>query len=622
MQNQLKRQFCCLMLAVIIPPNIESALAIETLPEITVTAPRKPLAEQINNPQQLDEEDIAIAHERTITDVLQGLPGITATKVGGFGQPSGLYIRGVGGQGVVTLDDIPLLQSLPGLLNLDALPAEAIQSAEIVRGPDSAYRPFQSLGGGIRLTTQDRRDTGGRLSVEGGSFGLLRETLQTGINGRLGRVTATLSRTDVFDGMHVADSKTNPERDPTHFTQGILRFSSDLSKRVNWQGSMLYRKSGISIDTYSNIKKDLVVGVDDLNGHASEESWLAQNSLNAQLSKSWNTQLQLGYTQMASQSNLTLLQNKVFTRLYLANWRNRHTLLENNDKNICWQLNWGVQGRHEQAESTTSPFPQQRTMVAPFLQTEGQVNHFSGEVGVRVEHYNQYGDHPLFRAAAAWRIAPDLTLRSSGGTGYRLPSYTELLFLFFASKDLKPERSASGDLSLEWYPIKGAKLTLNGFYNRYDNLITIAHETHRGPVSINVSDAYVAGMEFDAQYAWTDKLDTGISYTFAESRDLHSGKALPFRPEHTARFWGQQKLAFVPLTLWAEAIVRSSTWNDFENTLPVGSALQINAAIRYALSNHVELYLRGENLTNNRTTQLFSANAPGVAVYGGFKLDF
>jgi hypothetical protein len=29
------------------------AFAIETLPEVTVTAPRKPLADQINNPQQL-----------------------------------------------------------------------------------------------------------------------------------------------------------------------------------------------------------------------------------------------------------------------------------------------------------------------------------------------------------------------------------------------------------------------------------------------------------------------------------------------------------------------------------------------------------------------------------------
>jgi hypothetical protein len=152
------------------------AFAIETLPDITVIAPRKPLEEQINNSLKLDEDDIAIAHERTITDVIHGMPGITATKVGGFGQPSGLYIRGVGGQGVVTLDGIPLLQSLPGLLFLDTLPAEAIQSAEIVRGPDSAYRAFQSLGGGIRLTTQDRQNTGGKLSVEGGSFGLLRET--------------------------------------------------------------------------------------------------------------------------------------------------------------------------------------------------------------------------------------------------------------------------------------------------------------------------------------------------------------------------------------------------------------------------------------------------------------
>ena len=80
-------------------------------------------------------------------------------------------------------------------------------------------------------------------------------------------------------------------------------------------------------------------------------------------------------------------------------------------------------------------------------------------------------------------------------------------------------------------------------------------------------------MEFDSRYAWTDSLETGISYTYAESRDLNTNKALPFRPEHTARFWGEQKWQQIPLTLWAEAIVRSSTWNDFENTLPVGSSL-------------------------------------------------
>ncbi|MGZ8193443.1 MAG: TonB-dependent receptor plug domain-containing protein, partial [Methylobacter sp.] len=254
---------------------------------------------------------------------------------------------------------------------------------------------------------------------------------------------------------------------------------------------------------------------------------------------------------MATLSQLSALQNKVFTRLYLANWRNQHTLLENSDQNLLWQLNWGVQGRHEQGESTTSLFAQRRTMVASFLQTQGQVGDLSGEAGVRVEQFEQFGNHSLFKAAAAWRIMPDLTLRASGGTGYRLPSYNELLFLFFANKNLQPERSASGDLGLEWYPVKGARLKLNGFYNRYDNLITIAHEPQAGPFSINLPDAYVAGMELDAQYAWTNGLDTGLSYTFAESRDLHTGKALPFRPEHTARFWGQQKLTQLPIILWA-----------------------------------------------------------------------
>jgi vitamin B12 transporter len=164
------------------------------------------------------------------------------------------------------------------------------------------------------LTTQDRQNTGGRLSVEGGTFGILRETLQTGLTGKLGRATATLSRTDAFDGMQVADARTNPERDPTHFTQGIVRFSSDLSKRVNWQGSLLYRNAGSSIDTYGINRQGLVVGVDDLNGKAYEETWLAQNTLNAQVGKNWDSQLQLGYTQMATLSKLTLLQNKVFIR--------------------------------------------------------------------------------------------------------------------------------------------------------------------------------------------------------------------------------------------------------------------------------------------------------------------
>jgi vitamin B12 transporter len=621
-KSPIARQLCLISISVIILFGNHCIFAIEILPDITVTAPRQPLADQINNPQLLDEEDITIAHERSISDVLTGLPGLSLGRTGGFGQVGTVFVRGAGGQGLMTLDDIPLLLSVPGFLNLDTLPTEAIETAEIERGPGAVYRPFQSLGGAIRLYTQDRQDTCGKLSVEGGSFGILRETLQGGLAGDQGRMTVTLNRADAFDGSHLADSANNPEREPSHFTQGIMRFSSDLTSRLLWQGSMLYRNSGTGIDKFGIDGHGVVALQDDANSHAYEETWLAQNSLNFKAASNWDSRLQLGYTQLATNLNAGALQNGVFTRLYLANWRNEHTLIDDNKQKNQWRIIWGGQGRHEQGESPTGGFSQARTMVSGFIDTLAQYDDLSAEAGVRVESFDQFGDQLLFKTAAAWNITPDLTLRASGGTGYRIPSYTELLFLFFGNPQLQPERSASGNLGLEWYPIKAMKITLNSYYQRYHDLITPAYDRRRGPISLNVADASIAGMELDSQYAWTDTLDTGISYTFSDNKNIAADKPLPLRPEHTARIWGQQKISQLPLTLWAETIVRSATWNDVENTLPVQGSVQLNAAIRYAITHHAEIYFRAENLTNNRIPQNYSANMPGISVYGGFKLDF
>jgi vitamin B12 transporter len=625
MQNQLSLWRQCHFLVVFITAIVSNPTAYAVgvnLPEVIVIAPRIPLAEQISNPQLLDEENITVAHERSISDVLTGLPGLSLSRTGGFGQVGAVYVRGAGGQGLVTLDGIPLMQSVPGLMNLDTLPTEAIQSAEIERGPGAAYIPFQSLGGTVRLSTRDRRDTSGRLSVEGGSFGTLRETLQGGLAGKQSRMTVTLNRADAFDGGHLADSRTNPERETSHFTQGIMRFASDLTASLNWQGSMLYRNSGASTDKFGKDKTGRVALQDDANSHAHEETWLAQNSLNVKLSPDWDSKLQLGYTQAATNIKLGVNQNGIFTRLYLANWRNEHTLIDDDQQRTQWRIIWGGQGRYELGSSPITGVAQNRTSTTGFIDTLAQHGDLSAEAGVRIESFDQYGEHALFKTAAAWRITPEFTLRASGGTGYRLPSYTELLFLVFGNPNLTPERSASGDLGLEWYPVTGMKLTLNGYYQRFHDLITQSFEPDKGPSTLNVPDASIAGMELDVQYAWTVSLDTGISYSFSDNRNLNTDKRLPWRPSHIARVWGQQKISQLPITLWAEAIVRSSTWNDFANTSPIDGSVQINAAIRYAVANHAELYLRGENLTNNRTPQIYSTNMSGVAVYGGFKLDF
>lgn len=593
-----------------------------TLPMMTVTASRPALDQYINKPQVLEEADLSIAHERTLGEVIKGFPGISLTQGGGFGQQTAVQIRGAGGQGVMTLDDIPLLQAMPGLQNLDSLPVETLGSVEIERGPSAAYHAFQALGGAIRLYTQDRENTGAKVSLEGGSFGILRETLQGTVAGAPGRMTLTLSRGDAFDGGHLADAASNPERDPFKYTQGILRFSSDLNSRINWQGSLLYNKTRISSDGIGLDPHYRVAFQDDPHSIGAGETWLAQNSLNMKLTPTWDSHLQLGFTKVQGISDTTLLKTSVAYHTFLANLRNQHTLVDNAQQQFRWQLQWGAQGRQEQGEGQPAGFNEERTLAAGFVDTEARYRNVSGQIGVRVEHFDRFGEKALFKAAAAWQLSPALTLRASGGTGYRLPSYSDLLTLYFGNLNLKPERSASGTLSLAWNPLNNLQINLSGYYNRYDDLILQAYNPQRGPTTDNIADAEVTGMELDTQYAWTDTLDTGLSYAYSDSRDLQSNRRLPFRPPHTLRVWGKQRLASLPVSLWAEAIVRSASWNDTANTIALDQSLQLNAAIRYTVSRHFELYLRGENLTNNRTPQYYSLNEPGIAVYGGLQLTY
>jgi vitamin B12 transporter len=616
-----------------------TAHAIEILPELTVTAPRPSLENQANNINQLDEEDLTRLQQRSISDVLQGASSFSSSRAGGIGQPVVTFMRGSSGQGILTLDDIPMLLTVPGSQVTETLPSEAIHRADVQRGPSDAYHPFQALGGAIRLYTHDRETSGGKLSVEGGSYGTLRETLQTGLAGSAGRATATLTRTDTFDGSHFANSFNNPERDPFHFTQGIFRFSTGLGERVNWEGSMLYRNSTTGIDKFGVSRTGLLETQDDPNSFGRQETWLAQNKLTAQLAKNWESQLQLGYTQSRTSVKAGSQIDAVFSRLYLVNWRNRHVLFDKPEANHRWQLYWGGQGRYEEGLSPLIHFSQQRTSAAGFAGMEYQYQDFSAQAGVRVENFDHYGTHPLFQAAASWAVRPDLTLRASGGMGYRLPSYTELLYLFFGNPALKPERAISGELGLDWRPIKNLQLTATGFYHHYQDLISIAdnpmldftppsqntaYEPHpgSGPISANIASARVAGLDLTGQYNWGNGHDTGFSYTFSDNRDLHTNKLLPFRPRHSAKFWQEWRMSPWPLTLRLETIYRNRTWNDFNNRFPVQDSVQINAALRYRINNNLETYLRGENLTDNRHAFIYSFDTPGAAVYGGFNVQW
>jgi vitamin B12 transporter len=198
-----------------------------------------------------------------VDEVLRGEPGLAITQGGAYGL-GWLYLRGAGGQGLMTLDGLPVPDSLPGIANLNALLLDGLQHVEVDRGFGPASQPFSSLGGAIRMTSRDAFDKRGDLRVEGGSFGFLKETLRGNLAGERGRLAITANRSDAFDGAwHAQQSNGNPERDPFH-----------------------------GRDRYG-IRNGALAMVDAKGAFFAEEIWMVQNSLKARLTDDWSTRLQL-----------------------------------------------------------------------------------------------------------------------------------------------------------------------------------------------------------------------------------------------------------------------------------------------------------------------------------------
>lgn len=609
---------------------------VETLPPMTIMLPHSLLDEisdsyASQNNDIFDEKTLGIAHERLIDDVLSGERGISITKPGTQGTGR-IYLRGDGGRGLVSLDGIPIAEALPNTVNLGVLIPESLGEMEVTRGFSPASRAFSALGGTIRLTSREAIDNSGDLRVEGGTYGFLKETVRANFSADHARLAVTANRSDAFDGSYQADVKNgNLERDPFHNTQVMFKANVDITDDILWNGSMFYRKSNHNADA-GGLKNGILQQIDDQKSFLVDEGWFAQNTLKAKINDAWISRLQLGFTKNDIDVSQSTISPAIKSDFYMARWENDQQLWkENNDS---FSIIWGAEGRYESgtaplAKRTIPPkltgvsISEHRHQEAGFLDNRFSFGLLSGDLGVRYESYEQYGNHALLHLGTAWQLAKTLKLTTNAGNGFRIPSYAELLFPLVGNLNLKPERNLGGDLGLEWQALSNLKLKATEFYSRYSDMIVLAYNTTQpcGNVCLtSVADSIVSGMELGGDITFNSQWRGGFAHTFTETENLANHKAIPFRPSHVSRIWAEWKAADFPLTLWTEGIYQNTAQQNIANTLPVDANFKINIHANYQVSPELDLYVRGENLTNNTSQMMFSYNQTGATVFGGMTL--
>ena len=576
---------------------------------------------------RFNREDLEATGSSDWNQVLRNLAGVDLTQ-SNASTTSGLSFRGAGGGlGVVNLDGVPLFNSSTSFFPLSHFPLDFFESAELRRGLVDTNETSRTLGGSLRLSSRQLNPHHGFWHSEAGSYATVRNNLGLAAANQAGNFTVMGGRSDVFEGVSQA-VPVNAERDSFHMNNGLLRWDKDFDNGAV-DASVYFVNTRESVDGPGFLPTGRLGWKDDPNGLILQNTWVAQTRGHYALNSKWDSALRLGYTQdsqVGQTGNIFghAIPIDLTNQLWIAHWENSHQIkFDQQTKNII--MVWGIDTQHQQGISqlnSVSQLDRSNTIVSPIYRAEFNTKDWSGNVVLRHDFDARYGDHTIFTVGASWQISKKMALWGKAGNGYRSPAVNELLHSLFGSLTLRPETSRGGEVGWRWQPSKLDELSLSGYVQEYNNLIVMEQNPYTGSMgSINHKNAEVLGAELSIKHTWNTKWQSEFSYGYMSARDPVVHKQIGYRPEHQGQFATIWQIS-QPLKLRVGLSFRDSYWIDSVNSLRIAPAPRLNANLDYQIHSRFRVYLRGENLNNERVPDLYGFNYVGASVYGGMHLDW
>lgn len=211
------------------------------------------------------------------------------------------------------------------------------------------------------------------------------------------------------------------------------------------------------------------------------------------------------------------------------------------------------------------------------------------------------------RGGALLDLGP-ISLRAAAYSGLRLPTLNELFrpFVVFpvttlANESLRPEIVRGIEAGAGWEPASGTRIGVTVFANQLRHAIanvTIATNLRRRD---NVDAIRVHGIEADAS-AKLGPFDLAGSLALNDSRVKDDGSLDGKRPAQTPRLSASVTIGWSNAKTRISAMLRhfGAQYEDDLNSDRLPSATTLALFAEHALSRHVALNFRAENLTDER----------------------
>ena len=605
-----------------------------------------------NSVTVIDEQEIETSKAATAKEILDTVPGITATSSGGPGTKTSVFMRGADSKNTLIMID-GIMVNDPSSANRDAnlsdINADNIERIEVIRGAMSVMYGSNATAGVINIITKKGKEKPSfTASAETGSYGTYKAA--AGASGATDRLdySVSASRTDI-DGFSIADDDNDdiPHDGNTDEEDGYE--NTTLSGKGGMKLTDNFRVSGVVRCIDSEAELDDTHYPYGYSGDNFTTGWPSSTP-----NPSGPTDKRIESERIFGKITAENSFGKDFFKSNLSyRYSNHDRKAFNNDgtENYDYdgtldQYSWhgdltfdthtltvGADHMDESMESKSSGIEDEDAYTrSVWLQDQL----FIGDSAVIIAGV-RYDDHEKFGGKTTYRLAPsytferyDTTIKASFGTGFRSPSLFEL-YSSYGNTALDPEESTGWDAGVE-----------KGFMgNEYTIGVTYFETDYEDKIEWTMTDP----MTFDGEYQnlsgktetsgvesfvkWTpsDTLSCRLDYTYTETKDPE-GKRLVRRPYHKVNLHTRYRF------LEKGVVNVSASWVDdrkaseyaFDKNGDAVDTLDdyflVNLAASWDFNRHVELYARIDNLLDEFYEEAFSYATAGLSGYVGVKLTY
>ena len=574
----------------------------------------------------------------TEQDLLRQDSSVFLEQRGAGGGQADIVLRGgTFEQTLVLLNGFRINDSQTSHHNLDLpVPMDAMDSIEVLHGAGSTLHGVDALSGVVDFLTAAPAATMLRLRAGGGSFGSEEESLLGTLVRK--RWSSRLTADRNFSTGFMADRG--------YSGNSFTGYCTAEQLYLDCQNDRGYRNEDASSESWISSR----LGMTDLLFAASDRSFGANQFYGPynswERTKGWFASAR---QELGNHTEAAFGYRRHSDEYVLA--RNNPSAYENNHIDGSWQASL----RRTETIASTSVLlfglEEDGDSIRSFNSSGGVISYALGiharnrgagyvdldlrpakkrwnlSAGLREEIFSGDAQSVLSpHLAGSLRLTDKLKLRSSGGYGFRIPTYTDLYYsdpATIGNPNLKPESAWSGDGGVDWAPASRLSLSATGFYSREHDAIDYVRSSPTAQwQAVNLNGLHFKGVETFAtwtpaksqriQVAWT-----GLAGGQSSLNGLQSEYALNYPVLNIHATWTASLGRIVNVTN-SVAIAQPyqqpglSPWNA--SPYPVW-----NVAVTHE-TGRIRPYLRLDNLSNTGYQEINGVAMPGRSIIGGVSL--